>query len=145
MSDPFTLYLELVTLSSSLGLCDPPADPGRGQVTRMDDPPWVGGSSEPPSPPPVPQLLYQLLLQVELELSLYVAAAALLYAFMLVFLNAQCPRIVEKNPRKFKIDGGELATRRTFIEHTKDEVKVGHCFWSPCSRGNYECTSGEVN
>ncbi|XP_071544039.1 syntaxin-6 isoform X1 [Panulirus ornatus] len=31
--------------------------------------------------------------------------------------------IVEKNPRKFKIDGGELATRRTFIEHTKDEVK----------------------
>ncbi|XP_069169105.1 syntaxin-6 isoform X3 [Procambarus clarkii] len=31
--------------------------------------------------------------------------------------------IVEKNPRKFKIDGGELASRRTFIEHTKEEVK----------------------
>lgn len=31
--------------------------------------------------------------------------------------------IVEKNPRKFKIDGGELAARRTFIEHTKEEVK----------------------
>ncbi|XP_027232363.1 syntaxin-6 isoform X1 [Penaeus vannamei] len=31
--------------------------------------------------------------------------------------------IVEKNPRKFKIDGGELTARRTFIEHTKDEVK----------------------
>ncbi|KAK8733097.1 hypothetical protein OTU49_006758, partial [Cherax quadricarinatus] len=50
-------------------------------------------------------------------------AAALLYAFMLVFLNSECPRIVEKNPRKFKIDGGELAARRTFIEHTKEEVK----------------------
>ncbi|XP_042229795.1 syntaxin-6-like isoform X4 [Homarus americanus] len=31
--------------------------------------------------------------------------------------------IVEKNPRKFKIDSGELAARRTFIEHTKEEVK----------------------
>ncbi|XP_063875549.1 syntaxin-6-like isoform X2 [Scylla paramamosain] len=31
--------------------------------------------------------------------------------------------IVEKNPRKFKIDGGELSSRRTFIEHTKEEVK----------------------
>lgn len=31
--------------------------------------------------------------------------------------------IVEKNPRKFKIDGGELTARRNFIEHTKDEVK----------------------
>ncbi|XP_050733390.1 syntaxin-6-like isoform X2 [Eriocheir sinensis] len=31
--------------------------------------------------------------------------------------------IVEKNPRKFKIDGGELSSRRAFIEHTKEEVK----------------------
>ncbi|XP_064085870.1 syntaxin-6-like isoform X1 [Macrobrachium nipponense] len=31
--------------------------------------------------------------------------------------------IVEKNPRKFKIDGNELAARRTFIEQTKEEVK----------------------
>ncbi|XP_045111163.1 syntaxin-6-like isoform X2 [Portunus trituberculatus] len=31
--------------------------------------------------------------------------------------------IVEKNPRKFKIDGGELSSRRTFIENTKEEVK----------------------
>lgn len=31
--------------------------------------------------------------------------------------------IVEKNPRKFKIDGSELAARRTFIEQTKEEVK----------------------
>jgi len=31
--------------------------------------------------------------------------------------------IVEKNPRKFKIDGSELASRRAFIEQTKEEVK----------------------
>lgn len=31
--------------------------------------------------------------------------------------------IVEKNPRKFKIDGSELTARRNFIEQTKEEVK----------------------
>lgn len=33
--------------------------------------------------------------------------------------------IVEKNPRKFRIDAGELASRHTFILKTKEEVKVG--------------------
>ncbi|XP_053647435.2 syntaxin-6 [Cherax quadricarinatus] len=122
MSNPFIIYVELLPVTPCPG---PPGvlRGGRSPLPRMDDPPWEWGSSEPPSPPPIPRLVYQLLLQVELELSLYVAAAALLYAFMLVFLNSECPRIVEKNPRKFKIDGGELAARRTFIEHTKEEVK----------------------
>ncbi|XP_076035236.1 syntaxin 6 isoform X2 [Oratosquilla oratoria] len=31
--------------------------------------------------------------------------------------------IVEKNPKKFKIDTAELESRRNFIEHTKQEVK----------------------
>lgn len=93
----------------------------------MDEPPWEWGEAGPPPPHPhVPQLVRDLLHEVEIELSLYVAAAALLYAFLLVFLNTESSRIVEKNPRKFKIDGGELTARRTFIEHTKDEVKVGH-------------------
>lgn len=93
----------------------------------MDEPPWEWGEAGPPPPHPhVPQLVRDLLHEVEVELSLYVAAAALLYAFLLVFLNTESSRIVEKNPRKFKIDGGELTARRTFIEHTKDEVKVGH-------------------
>nr|XP_045612974.1 syntaxin-6-like isoform X2 [Procambarus clarkii] len=124
MSNPFIIYVEFLPVTPSPGPLAPVVDRGgRNPLPRMDDPPWEWGSSEPPDPPPMPQLVYQLLLQVELELSLYVAAAALLYAFMLVFLNSECPRIVEKNPRKFKIDGGELASRRTFIEHTKEEVK----------------------
>ncbi|XP_047489257.1 syntaxin-6-like isoform X2 [Penaeus chinensis] len=90
----------------------------------MDEPLWEWGEAGPPPPHPhVPQLVRDLLHEVEIELSLYVAAAALLYAFLLVFLNTESSRIVEKNPRKFKIDGGELTARRTFIEHTKDEVK----------------------
>lgn len=32
--------------------------------------------------------------------------------------------IVEKNPRKFRIDSGELSSRRSFIFQTKEEVKV---------------------
>lgn len=32
-------------------------------------------------------------------------------------------RIAEKNPNKFKIDKRELATRRTFIQATRDEVQ----------------------
>ncbi|KAK3876331.1 hypothetical protein Pcinc_018870 [Petrolisthes cinctipes] len=67
----------------------------------------------------LPRLAFHLL---EVETEVFVAAA-LLYALLLVFLNSHCSRIVEKNPRKFKIDGGELASRRNFIEHTKEEVK----------------------
>lgn len=73
------------------------------------------------SPNALPRLALHLL---EVETEVFVAAA-LLYALLLVFLNSHCSRIVEKNPRKFKIDGGELASRRNFIEHTKEEVKVG--------------------
>ena len=32
--------------------------------------------------------------------------------------------IVEKNPRKFKIDDVELSDRRAFIDRTKNTVKV---------------------
>lgn len=32
--------------------------------------------------------------------------------------------IVEKNPRKFRIDSGELKSRRTFILQTREEVQV---------------------
>jgi len=39
-------------------------------------------------------------------------------------------RIVEKNPRKFKIDGSEVAERRQFIEHEKAFVKVCRLFLS---------------
>lgn len=40
-----------------------------------------------------------------------------------LFLN-YCIRIVEKNPTKFKIDNKELTSRRTFIDNTRNEVKV---------------------
>lgn len=33
-------------------------------------------------------------------------------------------RIVEKNPTKFKIDNKELTVQRSFIEQTREEVKV---------------------
>jgi len=33
-------------------------------------------------------------------------------------------RIVEKNPKKFKIDASEVAERRQFIERAKSFVKV---------------------
>lgn len=98
---------------SSFGLLPPSAPcPGPPPPPRAQDPGW---------PPPVPPFMCRVL---EAELSMCVAAAALLYTILLVLLNSECPRIVEKNPRKFKIDGGELSSRRTFIEHTKEEVKV---------------------
>lgn len=108
MSDPFV---------PSFGLLLPSAPcPGPPPPPRAEDPGW---------PPPPPPLMCRVL---EVELSMCVAAAALLYTILLVLLNSECPRIVEKNPRKFKIDGGELSSRRTFIEHTKEEVKVRHIF-----------------
>jgi hypothetical protein len=33
-------------------------------------------------------------------------------------------RIVEKNPSKFKIDNKELSSRKSFIDQTREEVKV---------------------
>lgn len=32
--------------------------------------------------------------------------------------------IVEKNPSKFKLDNKELSTRKSFIDSTREEVKV---------------------
>ena len=33
-------------------------------------------------------------------------------------------QIVEKNPAKFRIDGGELAVRKSFIAQTREEVRA---------------------
>ncbi|MPC35121.1 syntaxin-6-like isoform X4 [Portunus trituberculatus] len=103
MSDLFVSSLDLL----------PPLAPCR-------NPPPPPTDEDPGWPPPTPPLVYQVL---EAQLSMYVTAAVLLYTIFLVLLNSECPRIVEKNPRKFKIDGGELSSRRTFIENTKEEVK----------------------
>lgn len=39
-------------------------------------------------------------------------------------------RIVEKNPAKFKIDNKELTVQRSFIEKTREEVKVLHFMYN---------------
>jgi len=43
------------------------------------------------------------------------------------FLNC-VSRIVEKNPKKFKIDATEVAERRQFVERAKAFVKVCRLF-----------------
>lgn len=41
-----------------------------------------------------------------------------------LFLTRVCAAIVEKNPKKFKIDEKEIKSRKAFIEQSKNEVKV---------------------
>lgn len=43
---------------------------------------------------------------------------------MFIFLNSHALLIVEKNPKKFKLEDGEITNRKLFIEQTRTDIKV---------------------
>uniref|UniRef100_T1JJK6 t-SNARE coiled-coil homology domain-containing protein n=1 Tax=Strigamia maritima TaxID=126957 RepID=T1JJK6_STRMM len=50
--------------------------------------------------------------------------AGFILAYMAITFLYSHSTIVEKNPKKFKLDNGEIATRKGFIEQARQDIKV---------------------